>query len=193
MTVRVGVLALQGAFAAHVKVLEAIGADVAEVRAPVDLDGVDAMVLPGGESGTMSQLLESSGLFDPLAGLLSHGLPVLGTCAGLILLATSIADGRPGQRSFGLLDVSVRRNAYGRQRESFEIDLDLSCGQLRGVFIRAPRIERVGPGVEVMARCGGDPVLVTQGAVIGASFHPELSASSLVHEYLVNMANERKA
>ena len=193
MTMSVGVLALQGAFSAHAEVLRALGQRVLEVRTPADLDGVDALVLPGGESSTMSHLLVTSGLLEPLARAISGGMPAMGTCAGLIVLAASIADGREDQHCLGVLDVSVRRNAYGRQRDSFEADLVLPGGGMRGVFIRAPRIETVGPGVEVLARHGEDPVLVAQGNVLGATFHPEISGSALLHEYFVSMAHERKA
>ena len=183
----VGVLALQGAFAAHAECLDSLGVMVRQVRVPADLAGISALVMPGGESSTMSQLLESSGLFDPIAGLLAARTPVFGTCAGLILLGSEIVDGRPDQRSFGALDISVRRNAYGRQVDSFETDLDTSLGSVRGVFIRAPRIERLGPGVEVLARLEDEPVLVRQGSVLGASFHPELSGDPRVHEYFLGM------
>ncbi len=187
-----GVLALQGAFAAHAEVLRGLGECVVEVRSPGDLDRVDAVVCPGGESSTMSHLLVTSGLIDPLAEALAGGMPAMGTCAGLILLATTIADGRDDQRCLGVLDVSVRRNAYGRQRDSFESDLAVPSGQMRGVFIRAPRIERVGESVEVLATHGDDPVLVSQGNVLGATFHPEISGSALLHEYFVSMAHGRK-
>ena len=184
----VGVLALQGAFAAHRECLERLGASVHEVRVPSDLDMVDALVMPGGESSTMSQLLESSGLFDAIADSLGQGMAVFGTCAGMILLGRRILDGRPDQRSFGAMDIAVRRNAYGRQIDSFEADLETAMGPVRGVFIRAPRIEHVGPDVEVLARWDDEPVLVRQGRVLAASFHPELSGDGLVHEYFLGMA-----
>ncbi len=189
MVPTVGVLALQGAFAAHARCLADLGLDVAEVRVPRDLDRVDGLVLPGGESTTMSMLLESSGLFDPIAARLGDGMPAFGTCAGMILLATEVLDGRADQRSFGVLDITVRRNAYGRQVDSFEADLDLAAlgpeacapGPFPAVFIRAPGVEAVGPGVEVLARHLERPVLVRQGPVLAASFHPELSSDTRIH------------
>jgi 5'-phosphate synthase pdxT subunit len=182
---KVGVLALQGAFAEHVAALEAAGAHAVEVRRPEALAGVDAMVIPGGESTTMSKLLDSSGLRDPVAEGLADGVPVFGTCAGLILLARDVADGRPDQRGFDALDVSVLRNGYGRQRESFEVGIDLGGRQndpFPAVFIRAPRITRVGAAVEVLASVDGDPVLVRQGPVMAAAFHPELSGDLRLHQ-----------
>lgn len=193
MMVRIGVLALQGAFAAHVGVLSGLGAAVCEVRNPADLASVDGLVLPGGESSTMSHLLRSAGLDEPLSEALAAGLPAFGTCAGLILLADTIVDGRPDQVTLGALGVTVRRNAYGRQRDSFETVLDLPSGSMLGVFIRAPRIERVGEGTTVLARHGDDPVLVARGNVLGATFHPEISGSAALHGYFVSMVRERKA
>src|SRR5690606_37083985 len=152
--VKVGVLALQGASARHVDMLARAGAAPVEVRTPADLDAVDAVVLPGGESTTMSMLLESSGLADPLAARLADGMPAFGTCAGMILLGREVLDGRPDQRCFGAVDVTVRRNAFGRQVDSFEADLPvegLAGGPVHAVFIRAPVVEAVGPAVEVLA------------------------------------------
>jgi 5'-phosphate synthase pdxT subunit len=190
--VKVGILALQGAFAKHAEVLRGLGVEPVEVRTSSDLD-VDAVVLPGGESTTMSMLLDSSGLREPIAELLRDGVAVLGTCAGLILLAAEVLDGRADQRGFAVLDCAVRRNAYGRQNESFEAELQVAdSGEpvraMRGVFIRAPRIERVGADVEVLAEHDGAPVLVAQGAVLGATFHPELSGSTAVHELFLARA-----
>ena len=184
----VGILALQGAFAAHRECLEALGVRALEVRVPSDLDDVEALVMPGGESSTMSQLLESSGLFEAIGDAIGRGMAVFGTCAGMILLGREILDGRSDQRSFGAIDIAVRRNAYGRQVDSFEADLETAMGRVRGVFIRAPRIERVGPEVEVLARWETEPVLVRQGRVLAASFHPELSGDGRVHEYFLGMA-----
>jgi len=181
---RVGVLALQGAFAAHARVLADLGAEPVEVRTPSQLEGVEALVMPGGESTTMSMLLESSGLFDPIAKRLADGLPVLGTCAGMILLATEVVGGRPDQRSFGAIDLTVRRNVYGRQIDSFETDLDvpaLGPEPFHAVFIRAPGVERVGPEVEVLAEFDGQAVLARQGPVMVAAFHPELSGDPRIH------------
>lgn len=182
---KVGILALQGAFAAHASCLRSLGAEPREVRTPADLDEVAALVLPGGESTTMSMLLESADLFDPVAARLAAGMPALGTCAGMILLGAEILDGRADQRCFGAVDISVRRNAFGRQVDSFEADLplaDLTDGPFRAVFIRAPFVERAGPDVEVLATVDGHPVLCRQGAVTVAAFHPELSDDLRLHD-----------
>lgn len=197
---KVGVVALQGAFREHREVLDALGADAVEVRTPADLAAIDALILPGGESTTLSKLLDSSGVRAPLAGMLRDGLPALGTCAGMILLAREVVDGRPDQESFAAIDVAVRRNAYGRQRDSFEVPIDLAGlavegvtgGPFPGVFIRAPRIESLGDEVEVLARHDGDPVLARQGAVVVTSFHPELSGDLRVHEWFVRGAHARE-
>jgi len=181
------VLALQGAFAAHCESLASIGVQTVEVRTPEQLATVDALLMPGGESSTMSQLLESSGLFDPIAARIANGMPTFGTCAGMILLSSEILDGRSDQRSFSAIDISVRRNAFGRQVDSFESDIDTRVGQFNGVFIRAPRMERVDPGVEVLGQLGDEPVLVQQGNVMAASFHPELSHDVRLHEYFISL------
>lgn len=181
---RVGVLALQGAFAAHAEVLEALGADVSEVRVPGDLSGLAALVMPGGESTTMSKLLESSGLFMALGKRIPDGFPVFGTCAGMILLASRVLDGRPDQKSFGALDITIRRNAYGRQVDSFEESLTVTGldTPFPAVFIRAPLITELGNAVKVLASHDGQPVLVRQDAVMAASFHPELTGDGRLHE-----------
>jgi len=180
---KVGVLALQGASQLHADALAELGAHVVDVRTPEHLAGIEGLVLPGGESTTISRLLELSGLFDPIAERLAAGMPVLGTCAGMILLATEVLDGRPDQRSFGVIDLTVRRNAFGRQVDSFEADLDVEgVGRVPAVFIRAPYVERAGGDVEVLARVGGHPVLCRQGAVLVAAFHPELSGDLRLHE-----------
>ena len=190
---QIGVLALQGAFAAHADCLTSIGVQSVEVRNPEQLSSVDALLMPGGESSTMSQLLESSGLFDPIATRIADGMPVFGTCAGMILLASEILDGRSDQRNFSAIDISVRRNAFGRQVDSFEATLNSSVGDFHGVFIRAPRIERVGDDVEVLGSINNEPVLVRQGNVLAASFHPELSNDARLHEYFVSItANKKK-
>jgi 5'-phosphate synthase pdxT subunit len=190
---QVGVLALQGAFAAHSDCLTSIGVQSIEVRTPEQLSSVDALLMPGGESSTMSQLLESSGLFDPISSRIAGGMPVFGTCAGMILLASEILDGRSDQRSFSAIDISVRRNAFGRQVDSFEATINSSVGDFHGVFIRAPRIERVGDDVEILGSIDGEPVLVRQGNVLAASFHPELSNDARLHEYFVSItANKKK-
>ena len=192
MNMQVGVLALQGAFAAHSECLTSIGVQSVEVRTPEQLSSVDALLMPGGESSTMSQLLESSGLFDPISTRIADGMPVFGTCAGMILLASEILDGRSDQRSFSAIDISVRRNAFGRQVDSFEGAINSSIGDFHGVFIRAPRIERVGDGVEVLGSINNEPVLVRQGNVLAASFHPELSNDARLHEYFVSITANRK-
>ena len=187
---KVGVLALQGAFARHSEVLTGLGAVPLEVRTPGDLDAVDAMVVPGGESTTMSMLLDSSGLRPSLAERLADGLPVLGTCAGMILLAVRVTDGRDDQRSFGAIDIDVRRNGYGRQVDSFEDQLSVTGldGPFHGVFIRAPVVERVGSDVEVLATVDGLPVLCREGAVLVSSFHPEMSGDGRIHERFLDLA-----
>jgi len=183
----IGVLALQGAFTVHQHTLQRLGAEAPLVRTPPDLDGIDALVLPGGESTTMSRLLTTSGLFDELKGRLRDGLPAFGTCAGMILCATDVIDGRPDQRGFDLIDLTVRRNGYGRQVDSFEADLDVTGldSSFHAVFIRAPLVERVGPEVEVLARHDGVPVLVRGGSCTVAAFHPELTDDSRLHQLFV--------
>ena len=183
----VGVLALQGAFAAHERALASVGAATRQVRTPADLATVNALVMPGGESTTMSKLLHTSGLFDVLAARLVEGMPVFGTCAGMILLATSVSDGRPDQRSFGAIDIAVRRNGYGRQVDSFEADVDVTGldGPFHAVFIRAPKVESAGAGVTVLAQHEDVPVLARQGAVTVASFHPELTDDARLHGMFV--------
>lgn len=184
---KVGVLALQGAVRPHLAALGALGATPVEVRTPAELAGVDGLVLPGGESTTMSRLLDTSGLRAPLEARLAEGLPVLGTCAGMILLATEVLDGRADQRSLGAVDITVRRNAFGRQVDSFEADLTVGDdpAPLHAVFIRAPVIEQAGPAVEVLATVGDRPVLARQGPVVVASFHPELTDDLRLHQLLL--------
>jgi pyridoxal 5'-phosphate synthase pdxT subunit len=203
--VKVGILALQGDVGEHQRVLSDLGADAIEVRTPEDLSGVDALILPGGESTTMSMLLDSSGLFDPIAERLADGMPAFGTCAGMILLAAEVLDGRSDQRCFGVIDLAVRRNAFGRQVDSFESDLQVSHvgdGTMRAVFIRAPVVERAGPAVEVMATVprpsvsgappGGPlPVVCRQGSVLVAAFHPELSGDWRLHELFLSSTGNR--
>ena len=182
---KVGILALQGASRRHAEAVAALGGHPVEVRTAEDLAGIEGIILPGGESTTMSKLLDLSGLFDPLAERLAGGLPAFGTCAGLILLSSRILDGRPDQRSFGILDVDVRRNAFGLQVDSFETDLAVEGGPggaFPAVFIRAPVIERVGDGVEVLASAWGHPVLCRQGPILAAAFHPELADDLRLHE-----------
>ena len=187
---KVGVLALQGAFARHLQVLGGLGAATTEVRTTEDLLEVDALVLPGGESTTTSMLLDSSGLHDAVADRITNGMPVLGTCAGMILLARHVADGRPDQRSFAAIDIDVLRNGYGRQVDSFEADLEVTGldEPFHGVFIRAPVVEWVGDGVEVLGTVDGRPVLCRQGAVVVASFHPEMSGDGRIHRRFLDTA-----
>lgn len=181
---RIGVLALQGAFGAHARAFASLGAEVVEVRTPADLASVDALAMPGGESTTMSKLLVSSGLAEVLPGRLAEGLPVFGTCAGMILLAGTILDGRPDQLCLGAIDLDVRRNGYGRQVDSFEADLTVTGldTPYHAVFIRAPVVERAGPAVEVLAAHEGRIVLARQDRVTVASFHPELTDDPRLHE-----------
>ena len=190
----IGVLALQGDVAEHRRALSALGARPRPVRHPEDLAGLDGIVVPGGESTTISMLLESSGLAEPLAEELDAGLPAFGTCAGMILLGSSIVDGRADQRCFGAVDVAVRRNGFGRQLESFECDLDVEAlpgGPVHAVFIRAPVVVSAGPGVEVLARFEGAPVLCRQGPVLVAAFHPELTGDRRIHQLFVAMIARR--
>lgn len=190
----IGVMALQGAFGLHVEALRDCGAAVRTVRLPTDLALCNAVVLPGGESTTMGKLLESSGLRSSLSERLEAGMPALGTCAGMILCATEVLDPLPNDPApLGVVDVSVRRNAYGRQVESFEADLDVAAfgeAPLRAVFIRAPVVERVGPGVEVLAWQNGSAVLARDGAVLVCSFHPELTGDRRVHRCFRDLVEE---
>ena len=189
----VGVLALQGAFGLHVDLLESLGVRAVEVRRADQLDSVDRLVLPGGESTTMSMLAERFDLLEPLRDFCRSGRPVFGTCAAAILLGSEILDGRDDQHCLGAVDISVRRNGFGRQVDSFEIDVDVDALATAGlgdapfhaVCIRAPVIERVGDGVEVMARIDGSPALVRDGAIMVAIFHPELAGDRRLHELFV--------
>ncbi|MEN9504420.1 MAG: glutamine amidotransferase subunit PdxT [Actinomycetota bacterium] len=185
----VGVLALQGAFEAHQRALTELGATTRQVRTPADLDRVDALVLPGGESTTMSRLLTTSGLFDPISTRISSGMPVFGTCAGMILVASDVLDGRPDQRSFAAVDITVRRNGYGRQVDSFEHDVVVEGldGTFHAIFIRAPKVERVGDGVQVLAHLDGVPVMARQGSILVASFHPELTSDPRLHQLFLDL------
>jgi len=183
---RVGVLSLQGDVGEHVAILESLDVDVVKVRTPEHLESVEALIVPGGESTTIAHLLLTSGLKDELGARIKDGLPVFGTCAGLILLSTEVLDGRSDQWSYAALALSVRRNGYGRQIASFESPLHVKgLGEVAGVFIRAPKIEHVDESVEVLASYdhgdGAHPVLVRQGPVWGASFHPELAHDARVH------------
>ena len=172
---------------------DALGVAAHEVRTPADVVDIDALVIPGGESTTISLMLDANELRAPIADKLAGGLPALGTCAGMILLATNVLDGRDDQRSFGVLDIDVRRNAFGRQAESFESDLavqGLAGAPVHAVFIRAPQVERTGPDVEVLAEVDGKAVLVRQGAVMASAFHPELSDDTRLHELFLSRVGE---
>jgi 5'-phosphate synthase pdxT subunit len=189
---RIGVLAVQGAFIEHVHVLEAIGVDAVEVRLPEHLVGLSALVLPGGESTAMRRLIDRWGLRQPILDLARGGTPILGTCAGMILLARDILDG--DEPVLPLLDIAVKRNAFGRQLESFEADVDvpvLGAAPVHGVFIRAPIVDRTGPGVEILARLDdGRIVAVRERNVLATAFHPELAGETRFHRLLATMAAE---
>jgi 5'-phosphate synthase pdxT subunit len=184
--VRVGILALQGDFEAHAKILRELGAEPREVRVPSDLEELDALIIPGGESTVMTLGIEREGLAEPLRQLVAAGTPVLGTCAGMIML---------DRDHLGLLDLAARRNAFGRQLHSFEADLELAGvegGLVHAVFIRAPWVEDHGPGVEVLASIDGHPVAVRQGHLLAVAFHPELSGETRLHELLLAISNGRQ-
>ena len=189
---KIGVLAVQGDFIEHVRTFRSIGVDAVEVRLPDDLDGVSGLALPGGESTAMRRLIARWGLRQPILDLAASGAPIFGTCAGMILLAREITGGE--EPVLGLLDVTVRRNAFGRQLDSFEGDLQvtmLGAEVVHGVFIRAPVIERVGPGVEVMATLGdGRIVAVRERNIIATAFHPELAGETRFHRLVATMAAE---
>jgi 5'-phosphate synthase pdxT subunit len=181
----VGVLALQGDFEAHSTMLRALGAEPRVVRTPKDLDGLDGLVMPGGESTTMTLGIEREGLAEPLRDFVRSGKPVLGTCAGLIMLDRDHLD---------VLDVRARRNAFGRQVSSFEVDVPVrGAGAMRAVFIRAPWVDEVGEGVEVLAEVEGHPVAVRQGNVLAVAFHPELTGDGRLHEWLVGRIRDQAA
>jgi 5'-phosphate synthase pdxT subunit len=183
----IGVVALQGGFDAHVRMLRRLGAETREVRTPADLDGLDGLVWPGGESTTMTLGVEREGLAAPVRDLVAAGVPVFGTCAGMIML---------DRAHLGLLDVECRRNAFGRQLHSFEADLDLpgiDGGPVRAVFIRAPWVADAGPDVTVLAEVDGHPVAVRQGNLLAVSFHPELSDDERLHARFLELVRERAA
>ncbi len=190
MTPRVGVLALQGDTREHLAALTEAGAEAITVRRRAELDAVDALVIPGGESTAMSKLLHEFELLEPLRARLADGMPAYGSCAGMILLASDIADaGVPGRDAvpLGGIDMTVRRNAFGRQVDSFEGDIEFDGleGSMHAVFIRAPWVERVGPSVEVLARAAGHPVAVRQGRTLATAFHPEMTGDRRVHRLFV--------
>jgi pyridoxal 5'-phosphate synthase pdxT subunit len=185
--VKTGVLALQGDFREHVRVLSSAGASAVEVRTAAQLADVDRLVIPGGESTTMGKLARSSDLAGPIRERAKEGMPIFGTCAGMIVLAARVLDGEP---LLSLMDVTVRRNAYGRQVDSFESDVDVEGidHPVRGVFIRAPWIEDVGADVRVLSVYEGRPVVLQQGSLLAASFHPELVGETALHEYFLSIA-----
>jgi 5'-phosphate synthase pdxT subunit len=182
--VKAGVLALQGDFREHALVFAELGASPIEVRTPEDLSRVDCLAIPGGESTTIGKLARSAELVEPVVERAEAGMPILGTCAGMIVLAERVVGGEP---LFGLMDLTVRRNAYGRQVDSFEADLDVEGVEhpVRGVFIRAPVVEEIGEGVRVLAEHEGHPVVLEQGNLVVASFHPELVGETGLHDYLL--------
>ncbi|WP_417562578.1 pyridoxal 5'-phosphate synthase glutaminase subunit PdxT [Microbacterium sp.] len=192
---RIGILALQGDVREHARVLAGLGADVVLVRRPEELASVDGLVIPGGESSVMDKLARAFGLQQPLRDVIAAGLPVYGTCAGLIMLADRLTDAIEGQQTLGGLDVTVRRNAFGSQVESFETDLDVpavGAPPVHAVFIRAPLVEQVGPGVETLAALpDGTVVAVRGGNLIGTSFHPEMNGETRFHRLLMGMAQRR--
>jgi 5'-phosphate synthase pdxT subunit len=197
----VGVLALQGDVREHLHALAEAGAIARPVRRPEDLDGVDALVIPGGESTTISKLAVEFEILEPIKERIAGGMPAYGSCAGMIMLARDVLDGRPDQQGFGGIDMTVRRNAFGRQVESFESPIDISGvegGAFNAVFIRAPWVERVGERVEVLARlehgdAAGRIVAVRQQNLLATAFHPELTGDLRVHQYFVEMAASAKS
>ncbi len=184
---RIGLLALQGAYDAHGRLLRRLGADTTEVRLPAQLNEVDALVLPGGESTTLLKLIDAFVFEEALRAFVQSGRPVLATCMGVILLAENVTN--PPQRSFGLLPVDVERNSYGRQVESFEAQATFAGETFDLVFIRAPRITRTGPEVETLLTYENDPVLVRHGNILAATFHPELSDCTAIHGQFIEMAS----
>jgi pyridoxal 5'-phosphate synthase pdxT subunit len=191
----IGVFALQGDVREHLRMLAEVGADARPVRRPADLTEVDAIVLPGGESTTMGKLAHKFGLLAPLQQRVAAGMPAMGTCAGMILLADSVQGGTKDQQTVGGLDVVVRRNAFGRQVDSFETDLGFANFEepLRAVFIRAPVVEKVGENVEVLASADDRIVAVRQGPLMATAFHPEIAGDSRVHRYFVDLVDHSSA
>jgi pyridoxal 5'-phosphate synthase pdxT subunit len=183
----VGVLALQGDFREHLAVVRQLGAEGRAVRLPEHLDGIDALIMPGGESTTIGKLAVRWGLFDPLREIIGAGLPTFGTCAGLIFAASAVTEG--DQHLLGVLDVVVQRNAFGRQNDSFEADIDIQGFDrpFHAVFIRAPWVAKVGSAVDVLATVDDHPVMVRQGAILGTSFHPELTDDTRIHQMLLDL------
>lgn len=189
----IGVLAVQGDVREHLAAMAALGASAVPVRRPSELAAVDALIIPGGESTTMSKLIDRCDLREPLLQRLRDGMPAYGSCAGMIMLASTILDGRPDQSPLGALDIVVRRNAFGRQVDSFEAQIQVAgiAGSVPGVFIRAPWVESIGPDVDVLARVGEHPVAVRQGSVLATSFHPEVSGDHRVHALFLDLVRSR--
>jgi pyridoxal 5'-phosphate synthase pdxT subunit len=190
--VKIGILAVQGDFAAHAAMLEGMGIETVEVRTPADMEGCAGLILPGGESTTQLQFLQEEGLYETIKKFAADGHAVFGTCAGAILLATDVEN--PKQESLGLLDMTVLRNGYGRQIASdvFSTKSTLKDEPLEMVFIRGPIIERTGPGIEVLAKHAGKPAIVQKGRLLATTFHPELTADTTVHEYFLKLAAESR-
>ena len=180
---KIGVLALQGDFREHISASEKSGHSALGIRRPSELEEIDALILPGGESTTIALLAKNFELFEPIRQKIRAGFPVYGSCAGMILLADRIVGGAQGQETFGGIDMTVRRNAFGRQVESFEGEIDFAGKEVNGVFIRAPWVEEVGSSVEVLASTAGHPVAVRHGKLLATSFHPELTGDLSVHQY----------
>lgn len=186
---KIGVLALQGDVREHARSLSDCGVSASLVRRASELEKVDALVIPGGESTTIAKLARTFGIFDEIAARIIGGMPTYGSCAGMILLANQVLDAIAGQETFGGLDVTVRRNAFGRQVDSFESDLSfngITQAPVRAVFIRAPWVEKIGAGVEVLAEVKGHPVAVREGSIFATSFHPELTGDNRIHKYFVD-------
>jgi 5'-phosphate synthase pdxT subunit len=180
---KIGILALQGDFREHMKAVENSGHHARTIRRSSELDEIDALIFPGGESTTIALLARTYNLIDPIRAKIAQGLPVYGSCAGMILLADKVIDGIENQETFGGIEMTVRRNAFGRQVESFEEEIDFAGIGVNAVFIRAPWVEEVGVGVEVLAKQGEHPVAVRQGKLLATSFHPELTDDLSVHQY----------
>jgi 5'-phosphate synthase pdxT subunit len=185
---KVGVLALQGDVREHIEALSSCGVEALAVRRSSEIESIDALVLPGGESTTIAQLAEVFGIFDLIKNKINNGMPVYGSCAGMILLADQILDAKEGQRSFGGLDITVRRNAFGRQVDSFESDISFNDGSdelIRAVFIRAPWVEKVSDSVQVLASIDTHPVAVRSKTALATSFHPEITGDNRIHRYFI--------
>jgi 5'-phosphate synthase pdxT subunit len=191
--VKIGVLALQGAVAEHIAMLSALGAEAVAVRLPSELNGLDALIIPGGESTTIGKLLSDYSLIEPIRQLARRGFPTLGTCAGLVLLARKVPNLQ--MEPIGAMDIEVKRNAFGRQVDSFEADLQIPAlgnGNFHGVFIRAPIIEKTERGVEILCKLNGSPVAVRQGKMVACAFHPELTDDLRFHKYFLDLVKGEK-